>query len=131
MVTLPNGNKIPFKRLRICRDFAAGSCTRAKCMFPHVTGLPASLQERALSKEGLTLCSLCIEPKGDGVEQHHFDAAKEQQVLAGLETAKESGTAGSIDADASGEWTIEGMDGAALQALLADASGSPFGGPEA
>ena len=131
MVTLPGGAKIPLKKLRICRDFAKGTCSRKNCMFPHVSGLPASLQERALSNSGLTLCNLGLEPKAEG-GTYTFDPAAEQQVLASLasmDAAKETRTAGSIEAAAPDEWVIEGMDDATLQALIG--SGSPFGGPEA
>ena len=130
MVTLPNGVRIPSQRLRICRDFAKGKCQRRHCTFPHVTGLPASLQEKALSPQGLTLASLgCEDAQGqDGT--YAFDAAKERQVLAALNAGSsasraEAGAAGAISSEDA--WNIEGMDEASMQALT---SSHPFGGPE-
>ena len=128
MVTLPSGIKVPLKKLRICRDFAQGKCTRSKCLFPHVSGLPASLQEKALSKDGLTLCSLCLDgasPAEDGT--YSFDSAKERQVLASINaaTAGKEAMAGSLSECS---WDIEGMDNVTLQAI---ASGEhPFAGQE-
>merc|ERR1712138_40913 len=48
--------RIPADRLRICRDFATtGKCDKPGCKFPHVTGLPKALADKAMSPSGLLL----------------------------------------------------------------------------
>ena len=124
MVTLPNGNQIQASRLRICRDYARdGQCPKGKaCVFPHVSGLPKTLQEKACSSRGLMLASLGSMGIKDGA--HQFDSSKEGEVLASLNATRPKPEVGGLDA-AMEEWRIEGIDEATLESMA-----SGFGGPD-
>ena len=131
MATLPDGRRIPVTKLRICRDFCKPEgCSRGKaCSFPHVSGLPKALQEKAVSAQGLLLGSLGISTRAEeGVWK--FDPAKEKEVLANLNSspasAKPHGEVGGLGEQEEDEWNIEGMDRATLETIL---EGSGFGGP--
>ena len=98
------GRFIPQEKLRICRDFAKdGQCKRgANCSFPHVSGLPKSLMDRAVSAEGLLVAALGnmdCDPAGT----YAFDASREAAVLASL-SPKPPGGVGAISGE---DWQIE------------------------
>ena len=131
MATLPDGRRITVAKLRICRDFCKPEeCSRGKaCSFPHVSGLPKALQEKAVSAQGLLLGSLGISTRAEeGVWK--FDPAKEKEVLANLTSspasAKPHGEVAGLGEQEEDEWDIEGMDRATLENIL---EGSGFGGP--
>ena len=99
------------------------------CSFPHVSGLPKALQEKAVSAQGLLLGSLGISTRAEeGVWKS--DPAKEKEVLANLTSspasAKPHGEVGGLGEQEEDEWDIEGMDRATLETIL---EGSGFGGP--
>ena len=120
MVTMPDGRQMPQNRLRICRDFAKdGHCPRGKsCVYPHVSGLPKSLQEKACSNRGLLVASLGSMESKDGL--FHFDAAKEREVLAALSNAgttpKAKAEVGGLD-PSEDDWHIEGIDQATVESI--------------
>ena len=128
MVTLSTGKRFPQNKLRICRDYAkTGRCQREKCDFPHVSGLPKALVDKATSAEGLLLGALGDMPTKDGA--HLFDANKTEAVLASL-NSKPGVSSISPALDDPG-WSIEGLDQATLAEILkgGQEEQSPFAGP--